>query len=102
MIRHVFMWKVAKGASPDEIFRILDELPDKVPGIRTWSRGRHQGAPGGSGDLWDGALISDFDSMEALQIYSDHPFHQNVVERLLPMFSARAVCDFELPAGEKK
>src|SRR5688572_13418215 len=102
MIRHVFMWKVAKGANPDEIFRILDELPGKVPGIRTWSRGRHQGAPGGSGDLWDGVLIADYDSMEALEAYSNHPFHQNVVDRLLPMFSARAVCDFELPAGEQK
>ncbi|MBI4262908.1 MAG: Dabb family protein [Acidobacteria bacterium] len=102
MIRHVFMWKVAKGADPDEIFRILDELPKNIPGVRLWSRGKHKGLPGNSGDLWDGALITDFDSMDALQQYSDHPFHEEVVNRLLPMFSARAVCDFELPAGERK
>jgi hypothetical protein len=96
MIRHVFLWRVAKNADPQEIIRILDELPEKVPGIRTWTRGKHQGAPGGSGDLWDYALVCDFDSFEDLQKYSDHPFHEKVVQRLLPMFSARAVCDFDL------
>ena len=102
MIRHVFMWKVAAGADPNEILRLLDELPKKISGIRLWSCGKHQGAPGGSGDLWDGALITDFDSMQALQTYSEHPFHTEIVNKLLPMFSARAVCDFELPAGEKR
>ena len=102
MIRHVFLWKVAKGANAQEIIRILDELPGKVPGIRTWSRGRHQGPPGDSGGLWDGALISDFDSWEALARYSNHPFHSEVVSRLIPMFADRAVCDFELPVGEQK
>ena len=102
MIRHVFMWKVAKGANPDEIFRILDELPGKVPGIRLWSRGKHKGEPGNSGASWDGALITDFDSMEALETYSKHPFHDDVVRRLTPMFADRAVCDFEPAAGEKK
>ena len=102
MIRHVFMWKVAKGANPDEIFRILDELPGKISGIRLWSRGKHLGEPGNSGALWDGALITDFDSMEALDTYSKHPFHDDVVRRLTPMFADRAVVDFELPAGEKK
>jgi len=101
MIRHVFLWKVAKGADPQEIIRILDELPTKVPGIQSWSRGRHQGAPGTSGALWDGALITDFATWEALQLYSDHPFHSDVVDRLTPMFADRAVCDFELPAGAR-
>jgi hypothetical protein len=95
MIRHVFLYKVAKGSDPKEIVRILNELPKKVPGIRTWTLGQHQGAPGGSGDLWDYALVCDFDSFKDLEGYSDHPFHLEVVEKLTPMFSARAVCDFE-------
>jgi hypothetical protein len=96
MVRHVFLWKVAQNADPKEVIRLLDELPANVPGIRSWTRGRHQGPPGASGDLWDYALVCDFDSFEDLQKYSDHPFHMKVVDRLLPMFSARAVCDFEL------
>lgn len=95
MIRHVFLWKVAKTAEAARIIEILNELPGKVPGILSWTLGPHQGAAGASGDLWDYALVCDFASWEGLAIYSDHPFHQDVVERLLPMFSARAVCDFE-------
>lgn len=95
MVRHIFLYKVAPSADPNEILRILNELPAKVPGIRTWTLGKHTGAPGASGDLWDYGLVCDFDSFEALQQYSDHPFHMQVVEKLLPMFSARAVCDYE-------
>jgi hypothetical protein len=102
MIRHVFLYKVAASADPKRIIDILNELPGKVPGIRTWTLGKHQGAAGASGDLWDYALVTDFDSLKALQVYSDHPFHMDVVKRLLPMFAARAVCDFEFdPAKEK-
>jgi hypothetical protein len=102
MVRHVFLWKVAPDSDPKEIIRILDELPDNVPGIRSWTRGRHQGAPGASGDLWDYALVCDFETFEDLERYSQHPFHAKVVERLLPMFSARAVCDFDMSATEGK
>ena len=96
MVRHVFLWRVARNADPNEVIRILDDLADKIPGIRSWTRGRHQGAPGGSGDLWEYALVCDFDSYADLQKYSDHPLHVQAVEKLLPMFSARAVCDFEI------
>lgn len=96
MVRHVFLWKVASGHSIERILEILNTLPARVPVIRSWSTGPHQGEPGGSGDLWDGALVCDFDSFEALAQYSDHPYHQEVVEKLLPMFAARAVCDFTL------
>lgn len=99
MIRHVFLYKVAKTADPKKVIEILNTLPKKVPGIRSWTLGKHQGAPGASGDLWDYALICDFDSFDGLQKYSDHPYHMEVVEKLLPMFSARAVCDFEFDAA---
>lgn len=95
MIRHIFLYKVAPSADANEILRILNELPKKVPGIRTWTLGKHTGAPGASGDLWDYGLVCDFDSFDELERYSDHPFHMEVVAKLTPMFSARAVCDYE-------
>lgn len=98
MVRHVFLWKVAAEADPDEVIGILNELPENVAGVRTWSLGRHQGAQGASGDVWDYALVCDFDTFEALQRYSEDPFHLDVIDRLLPMFVARAVCDFEFEA----
>jgi hypothetical protein len=96
MIRHIFLWKTAPNADTNEVIRLLNELPTKIPGCRSWTIGKHQGAPGASGDLWDGGLVSDFDTFADLQRYSDHPFHMEIVNKLLPMFAARAVCDFEL------
>ena len=100
MVRHVFLWKVAPTANPDEVIRLLNELPRKIPGVLSWALGKHQGAPGASGDLWEYGLVSDFASFADLQRYSEHPFHIEIVNKLLPMVSARAVCDFELPAGK--
>ena len=102
MVRHVFLYKVASGADHKKIVEILNTLPKKVAGIRTWTLGKHQGVPGASGDLWDYALVCDFDSLEGLQKYSDDPYHVEVVEKLLPMFSARAVCDFEFDSARQK
>ena len=100
MVRHIFLWKVAPNADPNEVVRLLNELPKRIPGCRSWTLGKHQGAPGASGDLWEYGLVSDFDSFADLQRYTDHPFHMEVVNKLLPMFSARAVCDFVLPEGD--
>jgi len=96
MVRHIFLWKVADGADPTRVLEILNELPSKVPGALNWSMGAHQGAPGASGDIWDYGLVCDFESYQALESYSQHPAHLEVIERLLPMFAARAVCDFEV------
>ena len=57
MVRHIFLWKVAKNADPKEILRILDELPKRLSMVRTWTVGKHQGPPGASGDLWDYGLV---------------------------------------------
>jgi Stress responsive A/B Barrel Domain len=95
MVRHVFMWRVVPEEDPQKVLDILNTLPDKVPGIRSWEIGSHQGDTGDSGDPWDGVLVTDFDSFAALDEYSAHPYHAQVVEQLVPRFAARAVVDFE-------
>jgi len=95
MIRHVFCWRVADGHSNLEIIDILNTLPRALSVIKYWEIGSHEGDPGENGDPFDGVLISDFDSWEDLDRYSNDPFHLDVVERLLPRFASRAVVDFE-------
>lgn len=94
MIRHIFMWQVATGSDPDEVIEILSTLKE-LPSIRGWELGKHQGDPGENGDPWDGALITDFESWDGLEAYSNDPYHQQVVDKLLPYFAVRAVVDFE-------
>ena len=96
MIRHVFVWQVADGHDNDKVIELLNRLSVELDFILDWSIGKHVGAPNDNGDPWDGALITDFASWEDLDRYSNAPFHQEIVEQLLPMVSGRAVVDFEL------
>lgn len=95
-VRHVFMWRVAENHDQQEILDLLNSLRDHCPGIVGWNIGRNQAPPNENGDPWDGALISDHESWELLDEYSNHPYHTEVVGKLLPRFAARAVVDYEL------
>ena len=95
MVRHIFLWKVAPGEDLHEIIETLNTLPQRCPGIVGWEIGDHQAEPNPNGDPWDGALISDHESWAALDEYTKDPYHVEVVEKLLPKFSERAVVDFE-------
>jgi hypothetical protein len=95
MIRHVFLWKVAPGADPEEIVRILNELPPHMPWIRSWVIGKHHG-PRLYASTFDYGLTVDFESPRDYQAYSDHPEHQRILPLIAPMFAARAVVDIEL------
>src|SRR5690348_6023939 len=94
-VRHIFLWRVAESASQQEITDILNTLAEKLPFIEGWSLGSHQGEPNENGAPWDGSLITDFASWADLDRYSTDPYHLQVVEKLMPMFSDRAVVDFE-------
>lgn len=99
MVRHVFLWRVAEGASQQEIVDILNTLPGKLQVIKGWQIGSHAGDPGDNGAPWSGALITDFASWEALDEYSNDPYHLEVVATLTPKFADRAVVDFEIEAA---
>jgi hypothetical protein len=95
MIRHIFLWKVAPGADPDEIVRVLNEVRRNIPWIRHWQIGKHHG-PRLYQSTFEYGLTADFDSLEQYQAYSAHPEHQKVLPVLAPMYAARAVLDLEL------
>lgn len=94
-VRHVFVWRVAEGSSQQEIVDLLNTLPGRLPYISGWNVGSHKGDPGENGSPWDGALITDFDSWEDLDRYSNDEYHLEVVAKLMPMFSDRAVVDYD-------
>lgn len=97
MIRHVFMWRLVEGADGGEVIDLLNTLSDRLgPVIASWEVGQHQGEPNDNGDPWAGALITDFRSWEDLESYSQDPFHMEVVGKLLPLLSDRAVVDYSV------
>jgi len=70
----------------------LSGLPARIPEIRHWSQGTNVME---SDRNYDFCLIGDFESEAALQIYQDHPAHQQVVtERIRPIVDSVVVVDF--------
>ncbi|MBM9468888.1 Dabb family protein [Nakamurella leprariae] len=94
MIRHIFMWQAAAPEERQPVLDLLVQLSDRLPMIKSWELGGHQGEPNDNGDPWDGALITDFASWEDLEAYSIDPFHNEIVAQLLPRVRSRAVVDF--------
>jgi Stress responsive A/B Barrel Domain len=95
LVRHVFLWQTAPAADPGEVLRLVDELPTRVPEVVSWTRGPNKMVAREAGDPWDFCLVCDFKSWEDLRRYYDDTFHQQLNAQLMPMFAARAVCDFE-------
>ena len=83
MIRHVILFKFKASASQHQRREALDKLTDlgtKVSQVREWSTGlqafqRDKG--------YDMALVSSFDSLDALEEFRREPEHTKVREYLL-------------------
>jgi hypothetical protein len=72
----------------------LSGLSARIPEIRNWSQGSNIME---SDRNYDFCLIADFDSEAALQVYQDHPAHQQVVtDRIRPIVNSVVVVDFSV------
>ncbi len=99
MITHTVCWRVKDGAlglSKAEILRKmktdLEALAGQIPGIQSLRVGINE-KPGPQAS--DVALLSVFESWEALDAYAGHPAHQAVVAFVVQVAEERRVVDFE-------
>ena len=94
MIRHVVMWKFKEGTEEqmNEFLTRLQALYGVIPQIKAQQVGRDI-AGGGN---YDAVLVSDFESLEDLEIYRVHPRHVAVGEFMGPVRESRSCVDFEL------
>ncbi|MBN2010900.1 Dabb family protein [candidate division KSB1 bacterium] len=95
MIKHIVMWKVKetnKKANTQRIKEILEALPTQIPEIIKLEVGINVNTGAAAYDV---VLYSAFDSVDALNIYQDHPAHQKVKEFIGSVVSERAVVDYE-------
>lgn len=95
MIKHVVMFKFKAEADPHQCKNVLADLrklPDKIDVIRTYEVGEDVLR---SPRSWDAVLISTFDDLETLQIYTRHDDHMEVALRIQPLVEAVAAVDVE-------
>jgi Stress responsive A/B Barrel Domain len=96
MIRHVAMFRWMDGVEAghtDRLAERLDTLPTAIPEIRGYVHGRDLGlAPGN----YHYAVVADFDTVDDLATYREHPVHRALIDDLLTGFVAdRAAVQYE-------
>ena len=99
MIRHIVMFKLKgsgelkeKEKARKELKARLDELPSRIEQIRSFETGVNINPTPQAYDL---VLVSEFDSMDDLEIYRVHPAHQEVVQYLEGVREQTAAVDYE-------
>jgi Stress responsive A/B Barrel Domain len=101
MIKHVVMWKLedhAEGADKNEnalkAKRLLEGLKDKIREIRNIEVGININDTPAAYDI---VLYSEFNSLEDLDIYQNHPEHLIVGDFIGKVRKDRRVADYEVP-----
>lgn len=96
MIRHVVMFKLKPGVSPaqrEEWLEMSRRVHAEIDIVRTYSIGV---------DLlrlprsYDVAVVADFDSLEDVRAYADHPLHLSAVELSRELSEHIVSVDFEV------
>jgi hypothetical protein len=95
MIRHVVFFKFKPEAEAAERAVVLDQLralPDKIDVIRSFEVGEDILQ---SARSWDAVLIATYDDLGALEIYTRHDDHVEVVLKLREICDAVGSVDYE-------
>ena len=96
-VKHIAFFKFKPACTPADIadvWRIIEDLPRQIPGIRnlTWgpnisTEGLDQG--------FSHSFAMEFEDVEARDAYLPHPAHQEAARRVVPRLEAVIVCDHE-------
>ena len=72
MVKHIVMYKLKNPADADEMIARFLSMRGKIEVLRSLNAGKNE-VP--SARAYDVALECEFDSLEDLSIYADHPVH---------------------------
>ena len=97
MVKHIVMWKLkdfAEGRSREENIKYikceLEALPDIIKEIKFIEVGANINAD----KSYDAVLYSEFETLEDLEIYQNHPAHKKISQYVGKVRDARIVGDY--------
>jgi heme-degrading monooxygenase HmoA len=97
MVKHIVLWNFAPEVKAEEkvvvgekIKGLLEPIRELVPGA-LGIRVVYQRLDSGNREV---ALISEFDSVQALQVYKEHPAHVEAGKYIRSVTCDRACMDF--------
>lgn len=94
MITHIVFFKLKDGSEENvaRAAQVLKDMEGKIEVLKSIEVGidvLH------SERSYDIALITKFESMEALEVYQVHPVHKKIIEYMLQVREASISVDFE-------
>lgn len=99
MLKHIVMFRLkdsAEGQSKAENIKklkeLLESLKEKIPTVKCLEVGINVGKSASASDI---VLYSEFDNMEALEVYREHPEHVRAVDFINKICAERRVADYE-------
>ncbi len=98
-VRHVVIWHVAADDPAEraelarQVATRLESLRDVVPSVRALSTAVNAHYADVNGDV---ILTADFDDVEGLDAYQEHPAHQEVAAFVRSVVRARAAVDYDV------
>ena len=92
MIRHIVMWKFRPGTEKEQaqFLEGLKQLQGVIPQLMKSEVAVNVGA-----DNYDAVLVSEFESLEALEIYKNDPRHKAVSALCKSIREDRVAVDYE-------
>jgi hypothetical protein len=101
-IKHIAFLKFHRSctaADIAELWRLIEELPQQIPGVLDLTWGPNVSTEGLDGGFTH-SFVMVFESAAARDAYLPHPAHQAVVRKLMPKLASVIVCDQEFEVGE--
>lgn len=92
MITHIVFFKLLDKGNIEKTRQVLSDMEGKISVLRHFEVGVDVLKSERSYDL---ALLAKFDSLEDLQIYQDHPVHQEVIKYIGTVKESVFAVDYE-------
>ena len=99
MLKHIVMFRLkdsaeghSKAENARELKTLLESLKEKIPVVKCLEVGINVGKSASASDI---VLYSEFDDMQALEVYREHPEHKKAVDFIAKVCSERGVVDYE-------
>ncbi len=96
-VKHIAFFKFKADRTPAdiaEVFRLIEDLPKKIPGILGLTWGPNT-SPEGLDQGFTHSFIMTFKDAAARDHYLPHPVHQAAVKLVVPQLESVIVCDHE-------
>ncbi|MEJ8279492.1 Dabb family protein [Pseudonocardia spirodelae] len=94
MIRHVVLFRWRAGFDPGDWLERVRALPERIPQLRSLDAGPDVL---GADRSWDAAVVADFDRLDDVAAYTDHPAHRPLIAISGAGAEQIASVDFEIP-----